>query len=172
MTALRNHIPPEISAPGKHGHTKQQPKMPVWTGPDYPRIAPGRYSATAVRIIEPQYIRRWQRYSLGVCFRPFSEPEAEVVLFLNLDVDMNPKRGGEYYRSWMLANGEAPTKGQTMDADVFLEGQIYEIEVIDAELDSEGKPKCDAEVYSKVKRIISVIRNGEAPSGIVPFTRK
>jgi hypothetical protein len=147
-------------------------RIPIWTGPEYSRIAPGQYTATAVRVIEAQFLRRWQRYSLGVCFRPFAEPEAEVVLFLNLDADMKPKRGGEYYRAWTLANGQGPMKREPMDPAIFLEGQIYEIEVVDAGMDADGKQKSDAEIYSKVKRIVSVMRDGSSQKCVVPFSRK
>src|SRR5690242_6322360 len=55
---------------------KEKPKgvIPVWTGPTLPRIASGCYMAAAVRIIGPQYLARWKRYSVGIGFRPFSEP--------------------------------------------------------------------------------------------------
>ena len=175
---MQSHKPRSMSSDlPKDKVSKRQTKepqavIPVWTGPDYPRIAPGQYTATAVRIISPQFIRRWRRFSIGVCFRPFAEPEAEIVCFMNLDADMNPKRGGEFYRAWTRANGERPAKGQPMDPNVFLEGQIYEIDVVDAGLDSEGKQKSDAEVYSKVRRIVSVLRNGGTTANVVPIHSK
>jgi hypothetical protein len=174
-SAARNtdHIPENV---GDNRRTakqtnKLQVAMPVWTGPEYPRIPPGKYSAAAVRIIPPQYLRQWQRWSIGICFRPFSEPDAEVVLFLNLGKDMKPKRGSDFFRAWTQANGDVPMKGQKMDATVFLEDQVYEIEVVDARVDSEGRRKSDAEVYSKVKRIDSVLRSGTVRIGVVPIKR-
>jgi hypothetical protein len=148
---------------------KPQAPTPVWTGPEYPRILPGQYTASAVRVITPQYIRRWQRWSLGICFCPFAEPGVEVTLFLNLGKNMVPKRGSDFFRAWTQANGEAPKKGKPMDPRVFLEGQIYEIEIVDADVDSDGKPKSDAEIYSKVRRIVSVLRNQSVRPGVVPI---
>jgi hypothetical protein len=49
-----------------------------------------------------------------------------------------------------------------MDPAVFLDSQIYEIDVVDAAVDSDGQTKADAEVYSKVRRIVSVTRNPAA----------
>jgi hypothetical protein len=72
--------------------TARSNAIPVWSREELPRIAPGRYTAVAVRIIGPEFVRRWQRHSIGICFRPFSEPEAEVVLFLNLGKEMKPGR--------------------------------------------------------------------------------
>jgi hypothetical protein len=152
----------------KHAE-KPQPATPVWTGQEYSRIPPGQYTASAVRVITPQYIRRWQRWSLGICFCPFAEPDAEVTLFLNLGKNMVPKRGSDFFRAWTQANGEAPKKGELMDPCVFLEGHVYEIEIVDADVDSDGNPKSDAEVYSKVKRIVSVQRNQIARLGVVPI---
>jgi hypothetical protein len=150
---------------------KSKPPIPIWTGQDYARIAPGRYSAAAVRIIAPQYLRSWKRWSMGVCFRPFSEPDAEVVLFLNLGEDMKPKRASGFFRAWTMANGELPKKGQKMDSSVFLEDQIYEIEVVDAAADSTGERKANAEIYSKVKRIICVSRARVGTDDVVSINR-
>jgi hypothetical protein len=151
--------------------TRKADSIPVWTGPELIRIAPGQYTAVAVRIIGPAYLRQWLRYSVAICFRPLSEPEAELVLFLNLG-NMKPTRGSHFFRAWTQANGGPPMKGQKMDLDVFLEGQIYEIKVIDADSDSDGNRKSTAEIYSKVKRIVSVQRRDCTPSVVVPFSRK
>jgi hypothetical protein len=40
-------------------------------------------------------------------------------------------RRGNYSKAWTLANGELPRKGQLMSPDVFLEGQIFMVEVKD-----------------------------------------
>jgi hypothetical protein len=163
--------PPDLaeSDQAKRRSTARLNAIPVWSGEELPRIAPGRYTAVAVRIIGPEFVRRWQRSSVGICFRPFSEPEAEVVLFLNLGKEGKPGRNSEYVRAYTLANGEQPRKGQSMDPAVFLDGQIYEIEVVDAELNSDGQRKNEAEVYSKVKRIVSVTRN---PGAVLPIDGK
>jgi hypothetical protein len=96
----------------------------------------------------------------------------EVVLFLNLGEDKKPKRGSDFFRAWTLANGELPKKGQTMSYDIFLDDQIYEIEVVDAVVDPDGRQKSEVEVYSKVKRIVSVLRSGTISPIVVPIKRR
>lgn len=60
-----------------------------------------------------------------------------------------------FYKAWVIANGEHPRCGETMNPAIFLEGKVFEVEVEECNRDSEGKPKQDAEVYSRVVRIIS-----------------
>jgi hypothetical protein len=44
-------------------------------------------------------------------------------------------RRGNYFKAWTLANGELPRKGQQMSPEVFLEGQIFTVEVKDSRND-------------------------------------
>jgi len=159
----------ENQDPRRKSETKPKARgtMPVWTGPEYSRIPPGKYTASAVRIVGPEFVARWQRSSIGIAFRPHSEVDAEVILFRNLGTG-EVKRGSLYYRDWTRANGGPPTKDQVMDPAVFFEGQIYEIEVADSTKDCDGDAVSDAEVYSRVKRIISVQRSGDSRP-VVPF---
>ena len=46
-----------------------------------------------------------------------------------------------------------------MSPDVFLEGQIYTLEIRDNRRDSREKEKADAEIYSVVRAIVEVQRN-------------
>jgi hypothetical protein len=130
--------------------------MPVWHPRKYSRVAPGIYEATATRIIGPDYLAQHHRYSVGIEFELCSFPATRLVLFLNLG-DGSPRRGGDYFKYWSLANGAAPRDGEPMDPVAFVApGRTYEIEVVDNGLDPDGKPKPDAEVYSKVAGIVSI----------------
>jgi hypothetical protein len=58
-----------------------------------------------------------------------------------------------------------------VNSSVFLEDQIYEIEVVDAAADSTGERKANAEIYSKVKRIICVSRARVGTDDVVSINR-
>jgi hypothetical protein len=64
-------------------------------------------------------------------------------------------RHSRYFQAWTLANGEMPRQGQKMDAEVFLEEQIFEIEVDDCRKDFEERQKSEGEIYSRVIKITS-----------------
>ena len=84
-----------------------------------------------------------------------------VSAFFNFGDDKSGCRIGRqsrFYRAWVIANGEHPRKGQPMTPDVFLDGQFFEVEVDFSNRDTNGEPKSDAEVYSKVTRILSASR--------------
>jgi hypothetical protein len=133
--------------------------VPVWEGAEYSRVAEGRYSAVASRIQGPDWVRRYGRWSLMVEFELLGEPESvRVCIFFNMGTNRaQPKAGrhSRYFRAWTLANGGLPRRGQAMGPEVFLEGQVYEIEVGDSRRDSEERQKTDAEVYSRVTAIVS-----------------
>lgn len=67
-------------------------------------------------------------------------------------------RRGNYFKAWTLANDELPCKGQEMSPDVFMEGQVFTIEVMDSRQNSAEKDKADAEIYSVVTEIVSAAR--------------
>jgi hypothetical protein len=137
----------------------QATPLPVWDGPEYQRVTPGRYSATAVRVQGPEWVRRFKRWSLMVEFELLSESETvRICAFFNMGNDPEcPKAGRQtrFYRAWTIANGEPPRKGQKMDPKTFLDGQIYEIEVTDCGEDPDAPERLESEVYSKVARIIT-----------------
>src|SRR4051812_45625689 len=66
-----------------------------------------------------------------------------------------PQRG-RYFAAWTLANGEMPRKGERMTPDIFLEGQVYTVDVKDCRRNAKEQEKADAEIYSKVTEIVSV----------------
>ena len=133
--------------------------IPVWEGAEYPRVSEGRYSAVASRIQGPEWIRRYGRWSLMVEFELLSERDSvRVCIFFNMGANRDQPKAGRhsrYFKAWTLANGGLPCRGQAMDPEVFLEGQVYEIEVSNSCRDSEERQKTDAEVYSRVTAILS-----------------
>jgi hypothetical protein len=94
-------------------------------------------------------------------FQLLDDSAAKVCAFYNFGNDRNaPKIGrrGNYFKAWTLANGELPLKGQEMSPGVFMECQVFTIEVKDSGRNSAEKDKADAEVYSVVTEIASVER--------------
>ena len=138
------------------------PAGPVWEGAEYARVTPGTYSAVAVRIQGPEQVRRYRRWSLLVEFELLGESDIRVCCFLNLGNDplrLKVGRQSKYFKAWTIANGEMPRKGQRMNPDVFMDGQVFQVEVKDAGVDSEGERKADSEVYSRVTKILSAVRS-------------
>lgn len=134
--------------------------VPIWTGADYARVPEGRYQAIAVRHQGPDWTRKFQRWSMLVEFELLDDG-ARVCAFYNFGNDRNAAqvlRRGNYFKAWTLANGEMPRKGQPMSPDVFLDGQVYTVEVRDNRRDAAEKEKADAEIYSVVSEIIAVDR--------------
>jgi hypothetical protein len=133
--------------------------VPVWDGAEYPRVAKGRYSAVASRIQGPEWVRRYGRWSLMVEFELLAESKTvRVCIFFNMGSNRAQPRAGRhsrYFKAWTLANGYLPKRGEAMSPEVFLDGQVYEIEVSDSYRDSEERQKTDAEVYSRVTEIVS-----------------
>jgi hypothetical protein len=138
------------------------PAGPIWDGVTYPRVSPGRYSAVAVRIQGPEWIYRYSRWSLLVEFELLGESESVLICaFFNMGTNRDKPRAGRhsrYFKAWTIANGDLPRRGQQMDPEVFLEGQVYELEVGDNSVDSEERQKTDAEVYSRVMAVKAAIR--------------
>jgi hypothetical protein len=121
---------------------------PVWCGAEYSRVSPGVYTAFATRTQGPEWCHAYRRYSLMIEFELLGERDTtRVCLFLNLGSDPKkpPGRLSNFYKAWTIANGEPPKRGQTMEFDVFTQGQLYEIEVGMVGQDSEQRPKSDAE---------------------------
>ncbi len=135
-------------------------KALVWDGPEYPVLSPGNYMVRGMSIQGPEWVRSYFRWSLRVEFGLTTEP-ISVSAFFNFGSDLTKPRIGRqsrYYKAWVLANRGHPTKGQEMSADVFLEGQFFEVEVADCNRDAEGKPKPGAETYSRIVKIISAVQ--------------
>jgi len=139
---------------------KARPQMPVWNGADYVRVPEGRYQAVATRFQGPEWTFTFRRWSLLVEFELLCESK-RVCAFYNFGENRTkPKitRRGNYFKAWTLANGELPRKGQRPSPDVFLEGQIFTVEVRDSRRNEKQADKAEAEVYSKVTEIVSVDR--------------
>ncbi|CAN5554097.1 hypothetical protein BH10ACI4_BH10ACI4_33770 [soil metagenome] len=132
----------------------------TWHGPEYPVLTPGIYTGVAAKFQGPEWVRSFRRWSLRLEFALMDEAVPVSAFFNFGNVPEGPRVGRQsrYYKAWTLANGEHPTKGQKMTPAVFLEGQIFEVEVAHCSRDNEGKSKQSAEVYSRIVRIVSVTR--------------
>ena len=169
---LRQEWPaPEHKQQTKSGVASSKPLRPrlvgvasgaemVWEGAEYPVLSPGIYTVRGVGVQGPMWLRSFQRWSVRIEFALVSEP-GNVSVFYNLGTDKlapHVGRQSRYYKNWVLANGEHPRKGQKMSADVFLDGQFLEVEVEFCSRNQAGEQKAEAEIYSRIKRIISVRR--------------
>lgn len=94
------------------------------------------------------------------------DSSARVCAFYSLQNDpAKPRvvRRGKYFRDWTRANRDLPWKGQPMTPEVFLEGQVYTIEVRENRKTESEEEKEDSEIYSTVTRILTI----DFPSGRV-----
>lgn len=136
--------------------------MPTWDGPEYARVSPGRYEAVATRIQGPEWVRRFRRWSFIVEFELLCESK-RVCAFFNMGTNPEKPHAGpqsRYFHAWTIANGERPRKKQKLDPGVFLDGQIFRVEVEDSRADAEGQQKDDSLIYSRVKSVLSAeLRN-------------
>jgi hypothetical protein len=140
----------------------------VWKGADYTRVPEGRYQAVAIRSQGPEWIRRFARWSMLVEFELLDDG-SRVCGFYNFGNDRagwKIARGGNYFKAWTLANGELPCKGQAMSPEIFMEGQVFTVEVKDSRRNADETEKADPEMYSKVVGIISVDSKPNLESGI------
>lgn len=131
--------------------------LPTWDGPEYAHVSPGLYDAMVTRCQGPTWVRRYRRWSLLIEFELLSE-NVRVCAFFNLGSDPQRTHSGpqsRYFQAWTIANGGRPSAKQKLDPAVFLDGQIYKIEVSDSAVDSEGQQKAEALVYSRVTAVLS-----------------
>jgi len=140
--------------------TASSAPLPTWDGPEYSRVAPGRYDAMATRCQGPVWVRRFRRWSLMVEFELLCESK-RVCAFFNMG--SNPERPhagpqSRYFHAWTIANGARPLAKQRLDPNVFLEGQIFKVEIADCLANSEGEQKDDSLVYSRVTVLLSAER--------------
>jgi hypothetical protein len=146
---------PAVSGPPRVGGP------PTWEGVTYSRVPPGIYSAVAVRVQGPVWLK-YGRWSALVEFELLGETDTvRVCAFFpmgNHPTRTTIGRHSNYFQAWAIANGELPRQGQVLELEVFLEGQVFEIEVDDNRVDSAGLEKTDAEVYSVVRRVLSATR--------------
>ena len=128
----------------------------VWRGPEYPLLTPGKYQVRGVKIQGPEWVRSYLRWSLRVEFALTTEV-GNVSAFYNLGSDKDAQRIGRqsrYYKAWVVANRGHPYKGQMMTPEAFLEGQFFEVEVENCDKDAQGNLKPEAEVYSRITKIV------------------
>jgi hypothetical protein len=84
-----------------------------------------------------------------------------VSLFLNLGRKERPHFGiaSNYYRWWTAANGGPPDRGEPLTPQIFLQNQIFQVQVEDSRLNAKKKEKSEHEVYSHITKLISVTAN-------------
>ena len=129
----------------------------VWRGAEYPILPAGRYTVRGVRVQGPMWVYAYRRWSVRVEFTLIDEPTC-VSAFFNLGDDREGCRIGRmsrFYKAWIIAKGEHPQRGESMSPNIFLEGQIFEVDVGKCNRDADGKTKQDAEMYSRITRIVS-----------------
>jgi len=132
-----------------------------WQGPTYCRVTPGIYTAVATKYQGPDWLKNYQRWSIRLEFSLLDDPDVLVSRFMSLGEKSDKPSGGrnsDYFKAWVMANGEMPKKGERMLPERFLEGQIYRIMVEDAVKNPDQTAKGDAEKYSRVTKILSVER--------------
>jgi hypothetical protein len=133
------------------------PPAPSWDGPEYAHVPNGIYSAVVTRHLGPQWVRRYQRWSIMLEFLLISD-DVRVCAFYNMGNNPEKPHAGpqsRYFKAWVIANGGRPSAKQKLDATIFLHGQLFEIEVSDSVKDAEGSNKAEPLVYSRVERIIT-----------------
>jgi hypothetical protein len=85
-----------------------------------------------------------------------TDPEREIYGFLNLGTEPNPKagRGSNYWRAWVIANGELPKKRQVLSVRVFRD-KIFLVRIGYVEKRMDGGEYSEIEKYSVIQEIIS-----------------
>jgi len=126
---------------------------PVCEDAPHPRYKPGIYEARCIAAVvyrDPRFRRYIARLKLQLV------PDGSIVFaFRNLGSGEKPvvKRGSEYRRDWIIANGEQPRKRQTLSPRVFI-NKIFRVRIDDVKKRHDGREHPDAEVYSTVKEVI------------------
>ncbi len=128
---------------------------PICDSDPYPRYEPGEYE---VRCTEAKYYRdpRFRRLVCRLRCVLITDPEREVYGFLNLGTEAKPQagRGSNYWKAWVIANGEAPRKRQVLSVRAFV-SKIFLVRIGDVEKRMDGVEHSELEKYSVIQEIIS-----------------
>ena len=139
---------------------KQAPSL-VWHGADRPRIEPGTYIGRCTGFQGPEWVRQFSSWKLRLEF-VLDPDDHRVSEFYSFGTKRDSPHVGvrsKYYRTWVLANGGPPQRGQPMPPELITDPTlIFTVEVSDATTDGENRVKEDALVYSRVKKILRVER--------------
>jgi hypothetical protein len=78
----------------------------VWDGVPFARVRPGIYDAVGVNVQGPDFVRRYQRWSVRIGFQLLAE-EVEVSAYFNFGRGETPRflRAGRFVEAWTIANG-------------------------------------------------------------------
>lgn len=120
----------------------------------YPHYEPGKYTARCVGTAtyrDPRF-RAWKcRLDFAIL------PDGDAIsrfYHLGTGSQAEVRRGSEYRREWIIANGEQPRKRQTMSLKTF-EDKVFQVRVGDNTKRYDGREHPRQEVYSTVKEILA-----------------
>ena len=138
--------------------------IPVWEGKEYAKHDRGERMVCAHEIQGPEWVTRFQRWSVRIGFHFMDEP-GEVSCFLNLGNRKEAPYVGKrsrYYEAWTLANGGPPNKGDSMSADIFLNKcflALVEDSTLGADFgeNRERNTKPAGEVYSHISELRELV---------------
>lgn len=140
---------------------KQTPPALVWQGADRPRVPPGEYTARCTRFQGPEWVRAFGRWGMRLEF-VLDPDEQAVSAFFSLGENPHKPHFGvrsKYYRTWVMANGGPPRRGENMPPEVIADPSLgFTVQVSDCTTDEENRLKQDAFVYSRVDEILNVTR--------------
>lgn len=126
---------------------------PVSEESPYPRLEPGIYDAACTSA----GIYRDPRFHAWKCRLEFSVlPGAERVFgFLHLGNGQKARAGrsSEYWRAWVIANGNQPRKRQVLTPRVFM-GKIFEVKISDVVRRFDGRDHPPGTAYSVIRQIV------------------
>lgn len=128
---------------------------PICESEPYPWVKPGQYDAWCIGY-DLCPVRRYKRTSLRLDFQLTCEPDKQLAKFVNMGQGKGEKRGrsSDFYRLWVVFNGDLPRKGHPMRLDVF-KGKFCVVEVGDVSKDAHGSDLPDVLKYSVVRNILS-----------------
>jgi hypothetical protein len=121
-----------------------------------PMIPPGKYEAYCSGF-ELCHVRRYKRTSLRLNFQLTSEPDVQLVMFVNMGQGKGEKRGPstKFYRLWTLFNCEAPKRGQQMNLEVFA-GKFCMVSIETVIEDAKGNALPEMLRYSVARHVLEV----------------
>jgi len=128
---------------------------PICHDAPFPRYQPGEYDVCCYRVciyLDPRF-KRW------VCRLDchFLTERAEVCGFLNMGAGEVPSagRGSEYWRVWVMANGEQPRRGRLPKSK--FRGKVFRVRIADTTVRFDRREHADAARYSTIKEFLACI---------------
>lgn len=111
--------------------------------------------------IRPEYAPAFGRKS-GRLDLWLTAEDIVLTMFFNfglLKPGQFPGPMSKYFQAWVTVNQGLPRRGERMSPDTFLEpGLLYTVLVKNGDKDHTGEPKPEYALYSRVEKIVEVIR--------------